>query len=132
MNGAGGAQAALADAAAGFGAGFRIAAGARDYLLGRNAWGASFVAGFGPRSAKHPHHWASVFPPHSGLPEGAVVGGPAPRDQVTGEGFKPGGPLHAFNSNLVYEDRRADYVTSEPAIDYSAATILMLAALDSR
>jgi hypothetical protein len=128
----GGAQAALAASGAGFGGGFKIAAGARDYQLGRNAWGASFVAGFGPHSPKHPHHWASVFPPHRGLPEGAVAGGPAPRDQVNGEGFKAGGPLRAFNADIVYEDRRADYVTSEPTIDASAATILMLAALDAR
>ena len=123
-----GAQAALARGA-GFGPGRRIAAGARDFLLGRNAWGASFVAGVGPARPRFLHHWALLFPPGSGLPQGAVVGGPAPRSQVRGEGFAPGGPLRAFNSRLVYEDRRADYVTSEPAIDYAAAAILLLAAL---
>ena len=129
VNAAGGAQAALAALGAGFRPGLRIAAGARDFMLGRNAWGASFVAGFGPRNPQEIHHWASVFPPHDGLPSGAVVGGPAPRRQVLGEGIRPGGPLRAFNSRVVYEDRRADYVTSEPAIDYAASAILLLSAL---
>ena len=31
-----------------------------------------------------------------------------------------------------YVDERHDYVTSEPAIDYAAASILLLAALDGR
>ncbi len=129
VNAALGAQAALAAERAGFRPGRRIAAGARDFLLGRNAWGASFVAGLGPAPPRLLHHWALVFPPRLGLPEGAVVGGPAPRSQVRAQGFTPGGALRAFNSNLVYEDRRADYVTSEPAIDYAAAAILLLATL---
>jgi hypothetical protein len=123
-----GTQAALA-ARVGFKRGRAIAVGARDYMFGRNPWGASFVAGVGPRSPRKLHHWASVFAPHDGLPVGAVVGGPAPRSQVRGQGFRPGGAFSRFNSNIVYEDRRADYVTSEPAIDASAQAILLLAAL---
>jgi len=125
-----GAQAALAARSGYFRPGWRIAAGARDWMFGRNPWGASFVAGIGPRSPRKIHHWASVFAPFDGLPAGAVVGGPAPRSQVLGQGFRPRGPFARFNSNIVYEDRRADYVTSEPAIDYSAAAILLLAALE--
>ena len=123
-----GTQAALA-ARAGFKRGRAIAAGARDYMFGRNPWGASFVAGIGPRSPRKIHHWASVFQPHDGLPVGSVVGGPAPRSQVVGQGFRVGGPLRRFNSNIVYEDRRANYVTSEPTIDAGAQVILLLAAL---
>ena len=80
-----------------------------------------------------PHHWASVFPPHRGLPQGAVVGGPAPRDQIIAEARSSGSSsaarCGAFNSDIAYEDHRPDYVTSEPAIDYSATAILLLAAL---
>ncbi len=122
-NGAGGAIAAIS----GIRGGRRIAAGARDYLLGRNPWGASFVAGFGPHSPRKVHSWASVF--GDGLPDGAVVGGPAPAGQLRGQGFRAGGPLRAFNSRIVYEDRRTDYVTAEPAIDYVASSVLLLAAL---
>ena len=128
QSGASGALAALAAAAPGGSArGCAVAAGARDYLLGRNPFGASFVVGFGRRSARHPHHWASVF--GSGLPTGAVVGGPAPAKQVKGQGFRARGALQT--KFATYEDERADYVTSEPALDYAAANVLLLAALEA-
>ena len=136
----GGAQAAMAADAAGFRPGRRIAAGARDWLLGRNAWGASFIAGFGPQNPRRIHHWAYLFGARQ--PIGAVVGGPAPLKQICEQGFgPPAGPLRTFNSGprdctgnipdyaLAYEDRRDDYVTSEPAIDYAANVILLLALL---
>jgi len=127
QNGASGALAGLAGCAAGLRRGRAVAAGARDYLLGRNPFGTSFVVGYGPRSPVHPHHWASVF--GNALPTGGVVGGPAPLRQVRDQGFKIGGP---FDSEFAaYEDRRADYVTSEPALDYAAATVLLLATLDT-
>ncbi|MSO41961.1 MAG: hypothetical protein EXQ70_08765 [Solirubrobacterales bacterium] len=122
-NGAGGAMAAISGIKGGRG----VAAGARDYLLGRNPWGASFVAGFGPRDPRKIHSWASAF--GNGLPRGAVVGGPSQIGNLRAEGFKPAGAFRKFNSRIVYEDRRPDYVTSEPAIDYVAGSILLVAAL---
>ncbi|MDX6587767.1 MAG: endoglucanase [Solirubrobacterales bacterium] len=126
QNGAAGALAALATSGPdGNAGGCNAAAGARDYLLGRNPFGASFVVGYGDNPAQHPHHWASVF--GDGLPDGAVVGGPGPRKEIADQGFKPKG---RFNKGpIVYEDRAQDYVTSEPAIDYSASSIMLLAAL---
>jgi endoglucanase len=136
----GGAQAAMAADAAGFRPGRAIAAGARDWLLGRNAWGASFIAGFGPQNPRRVHHWGHVFGARQ--PIGAVVGGPAPLEQICGQDFgAPAGPFRTFNSGprdckgnvpesaLAYEDKREDYVTSEPAIDYAANVILLLALL---
>ena len=65
-----------------------------------------------------------------GLPAGAVVGGPAPRSEVRGESFRPRSP---FDSRFATdEDRRVDYVTSEPAIDYTASSVLLIAALEGR
>lgn len=122
-NGAGGAIAALSRRPGGR----ATAAGARDYLLGRNPWGASFVVGFGPRSPRHPSSWASVFGP--ARPRGAVVGGPAPLHVVRTQGFGPIDPWRRFDSAVVYADSRRDYVTSEPALDYAANSILLLAAL---
>jgi endoglucanase len=126
QNGASGALAGLAGCATGLKRGRAAAAGARDYLLGRNPFGRSFVVRYGPGSPVHPHHWASVF--GEALPTGAVVGGPAPIQQIRDQGFDLGGPFDS--SFAAYEDRRADYVTSEPALDYAAATILLLATLD--
>ncbi len=125
---AGAAETALASKFAGFHGGLALGAGGRDYLLGRNPWGASFVAGFGPHSPRKIHSWASVF--GDGLPDGAVVGGPAPKQAILNQHVgRPQGPLAKFNAKYAYEDRRRDYVTSEPTIDSAAATVLMLAAL---
>lgn len=94
---AGGAEAVLAGKYAGFGAGARIAAAGRDYLLGLNPWGASFISGFGPHSPRKIHSWASVF--GDGLPNGAVVGGPAPRNAILNQQVgKPQGPLVSKSS----------------------------------
>ena len=103
-----------------------VAAGARDYLLGRNPWGASFVVGYGPRSPRHPHHWASVFGPAK--PAGAVVGGPSPASAIRQQSL---GIRHNVFSTprATYTDDKENYVTSEPAIDYTADSILLLAAL---
>jgi hypothetical protein len=125
-----GTAAALAGRVGASADGTAVGAGARDWLLGRNRWGASFIAGFGPRAPRKLHHWAKVF--GGGLPTGAVVGGPAPPKQITGEGFELRGKFRRFNNKrAAYEDRRANYVTSEPAIDYTGASILLLAALNS-
>ena len=127
-----GAAAALAGRAGLPGQGLPAAAGGRDYLLGRNPWGASFVAGFGPNAPTQLHHWASVF--GDGLPAGAVVGGPAPLGMLTEQGFGKGKTsLAKFSSKVAsYEDRRPNYVNSEPAIDYTAAAILLIAALNGQ
>ncbi|HET9025768.1 MAG TPA: glycoside hydrolase family 9 protein [Burkholderiaceae bacterium] len=109
--------------------GARVAAGARDYLLGRNPWGASFIVGYGPRSPRHPHHWASVFGPAK--PAGAVVGGPAPMSAVRRQKLKIRRNVFS-TSRAFYTDDVNDYVTSEPAIDYTADSILLLAALRGR
>jgi hypothetical protein len=127
QNGASGALAGLAGCASGLAGGRAVAAGARDYMLGRNPFGRSFVVGYGPLAPSHPHHWASVF--GNALPRGAVVGGPAPSGEIRGQGFQADSP---FDSRFAsYEDRRADYVTSEPALDYAASSILLLATLEA-
>ncbi len=125
-NGGAGALAALAGSAVD---GRRVGAAARDWLLGRNPWGASFVTGYGPAAPRHPHHWASVR--GSGRPVGAVVGGPAPLRAILeqGVGTRSGGPFST--AAATYEDRLENYVTSEPAIDYAAGSILLLAAVDA-
>ena len=125
-NGGAGALAAFAGATGSAATGCAVAAGARDYLLGRNPFGASFIVGHGPKAAKHPHHWGSIF--GARVPFGAVVGGPAPLKQIEGQDFSVSGPLQSRFAG--YADAKKNYVTSEPAIDYSAASILLLAAVE--
>ena len=104
-----------------------VAAGARDYLLGRNPFGASSSSDSGAtrRATRTTGRRCSA----TGSPVGAVVGGPAPASQVEGEGFSAGGPLQI--EFATYEDERANYVTSEPALDYVASNVLLLAALEA-
>ena len=52
---------------------------------------------------------------------------PVPRKEVAEQGFKPKGSLN--KGPIVYEDSVENYVTSEPAIDYSASSVMLLAAL---
>ncbi len=103
-----------------------IADFARDHLFGRNQWGTSFVVGYGPNAPLHPHHWASTS--GAGLPIGAVVGGPANKKEIRSQHFVV---KDVFSTaRAAYEDRLDDYVTSEPALDYTANSILLLALLD--
>jgi endoglucanase len=126
----GGAGAALAMAnAAGFRRGHALAADARDWVLGRNPWGRSFIAGLGPGAPRRPHHWAYRKGPPAF--RGAVVGGPTTLATLREQRlpFRRGlfdGPAG------FYQDKVSNYVTSEVAIDYAASTVLMLAAVGSQ
>jgi hypothetical protein len=106
-----------------------LAADARDWMLGRNPWGASFVAGLGPAAPRSVHHWtarrgASAF-------RGAVVGGPTTRAVLREQELRYR-PNRFDGPAGVYEDRGADYVTSEVAIDYAASAVLLFAAVSAR
>ena len=132
QNGAAGALAALSTvSSSGPADGCEVAAGARDWMLGRNPYGASFIGGDGPRSPEHPHHWGSVF--GTDVPDGAVVGGPAPVNQIRNAelGIVDPRARRLGSPFATYEDRKANYVTSEPGIDYAAASILLVAALEA-
>ena len=125
-NGAGGAVIALAKRA-GLVPQATYAARARDWLLGLNPWGASMVVGYGVNSPTTPHHWASVM--GSGLPQGAVVGGPASMAELAKNGFSWQGP---FNSKrAAYSRTIGNYITSEPALDYSVNSVFLLASLSA-
>jgi hypothetical protein len=126
-----GALAAAAGRAGVFPGGNAIGARARDWLLGLNPWGASFVAGSGPLSPRGVHSWAEHF--GRGLPRGAVVGGPAPVSAIKDQKLKlpsARSKFGRFNSpTAAYDDSELNYVTSEPAIDTTAAQVVLLAAL---
>ena len=130
-SGGGAALAGLAARAGVAPEGAALADGGRDWLLGRNQWGASFVVGHGPngRPARHPHHWASLR--DDSLPVGAVVGGPTTRaiiaEQVETGGFKFTSRSPFDSSQIVYEDRVDNYVTSEVSLDYTAGALFNLA-----
>lgn len=131
----GGASAvAAAGARAGVAAdGMAIAASGRDYLLGRNPWGRSFIVGPGAIEAKSPHHAAYLKGRPARLLDGAVVNGVARRTELREQ--DPPIPLSRTglrrfnNAKQIYEDVRDDYVTSEVGLTTSISAILMAATL---
>ena len=127
-NDAAGALAAAAQRAGVAADGRRIAAAARDYLRGRNQWGRSFVVGPKAYEAHHPHHSAYLKGSPARLLDGAVVGGPARASDVTGAGL-PAARSRFNGAGVVYEDKRADYVTSEVGLAYAAPAVLLAASL---
>jgi hypothetical protein len=142
----GGAALAAAGARAGvFQGGLRLAAGARDYLLGRNPWGASFVMGPARNEAHDPQHSVIIKGDASRLGDGFVVGGPAFASQLKAQGLKPDqcekphrhSPLERFDptyggERVIYEDCREDYVTSEVGLAYTDAALMLLGELAAR
>jgi endoglucanase len=102
-----------------------IATCERDYLLGRNNWGVSFVTGVGIDYPKYGHSQIdSLCCPQNG----AVVGGPAeikswkrtfPELEIKTDRFKK------FQSNIVYFDDHQDYYCNEAALDYTAPSVFL-------
>ncbi|WP_394754508.1 glycoside hydrolase family 9 protein [Crenothrix sp.] len=103
-----------------------VAVRARDWLLGLNPWGNSFVVGYGSNPPTTPHHWASVF--SNDAPKGTVVGGPASSAEMEAINVSAQGE---FDSNrAIYSTRIEDYISSEGGIVYNANTIFLISALN--
>jgi hypothetical protein len=106
-----------------------LAAEARDWLFGRNPWGASFVIGVPEDglAASKPHH---LFYKLKGrVPVGGVVDGPVAKDINDSLKFEPFGDdeLARFQSDVaVYHDLFADFSTNEPIIDGTVSLLLLL------
>jgi endoglucanase len=107
-------------------------------VLGANAWGSSFIVGDGSIFPHCPHHQvANLVGSHDGqspILAGAMVSGPNGK----GDSGAPGSVMvcpsngddlfSKFNGNgSMYKDNVKFYSTVEPAIDYTAASLLMFA-----
>lgn len=111
----------------------------RDYLLGRNNWGISFVVGLGERFPVNSHSNISWYLAKSNPVKylnGAVVGGPAKRKHwekhMVGEEswkFKSSNfeddRFKNYQSDVVYFDHISDYYCNEVAIDYASSSIFI-------
>lgn len=114
----------------------------RDWLLGRNAWGTSFVVGAGTTFPRCLHHQiANLAGNLSGKPPlllGAVVAGPGDAAEI--EVSDPSDEQRACpadgrdrfgkfdGARVRYVDDATSWSTSEPAIDYVALTVILFAA----
>jgi hypothetical protein len=115
---------ALLAGRAGLAGGQETALRALGWFLGANPWGVRFQASYG---VDHPYHWAQLDGP--GLPAGAVVGGPAPREVLESQ-FPGQVELGPYDTpDAVYRDAGDDWVTNEVGIPYSAAAVLLMAVL---
>lgn len=99
----------------------------RDYLLGRNPWGVSFLANRGWRWAESPHHQIADL---GKKPlQGSWNAGPMPRtawQQLKIRLSKPD-PGAAFQTErALFHDDKNDYATNEPTLTANATGILML------
>ena len=109
----------------------------RDFILGCNPFGLSCVIGAGTRYPLFPHHQVANI--RNVELSGALVGGPTSHSifrkqkiSLEGAGFLSQNPGPALVPEFadevgVYHDSVQDYVTNEPANDYTAKFLLMTA-----
>lgn len=120
----------------------RLGTGMRDWVLGTNAWGSSFVIGAGEVYPHCPHHQvANLVGSRDGTrPQlaGGVSNGPAERTVLSDLGSpgrharrcpkRTGNPFARFDGHGVrYRDDARAWAATEPAIDYVAVSALAFA-----
>ncbi len=107
-----------------------LAANERDYLLGRNPWGLSFVVGFSDPSTQHAYHWLEDF---NGSPDGWLVPGPTSAANFNSFGPYYIRPAHGrFDTRaLGYSDNHELFHYNEGSVDCQALGVLLAAFLAS-
>ncbi|KAF0151175.1 MAG: glycoside hydrolase family 9 [Ignavibacteria bacterium] len=104
----------------------------RDYILGRNQWGVSFINGYGKNYTRNFHHQVAHF---KGRLPGGFSAGPAAKELVD----KANMPLDKNDkyarfqtSDSYYRDDRNDYITNEPTITGNATAIFVFRAISKK
>jgi|GEM_PF-5558061 len=113
---------------------YMLAVNERDFIYGRNQWGASFVVGVGEDGPDgtddDPEDMASFLDyVYSSKIVGAVVGGPTlfqyESDRPSSDEYED---FHTkARDNVIYFDYRYSYIVNEPSIDYAAMTMFVTA-----
>jgi hypothetical protein len=101
------------------------------WLLGENPFGLSYLVGVGPPFVQNLHH---ALARATGISlNGALAGGPTALAELTDAGLAPPSATDAFaassTDSLLYEDNADDYVVNEPAVDFTAPLLFVLAEL---
>ncbi|MGE5679809.1 MAG: glycoside hydrolase family 9 protein [Bacillota bacterium] len=105
----------------------------RDYILGKNQWGISFIQGVGTIYPRNFHSQLAYFK-HGYLP-GAVAAGPVSKDKLQGYKIKlaQNDKLKQFQTdNAVYHDDRMDFITNEPTIAANATAVFVMGYYSNR
>ena len=107
----------------------------RDYILGCNPFGLSCLIGAGTRFPQSPHHQIAAIGKFQ--LNGGMVAGPANLEVLQKQDFRRTNLEYSVSSRQVadldpatvgvYQDSAHDFVTNEPAIDYTAQFLLLTA-----
>ncbi|MFO7446301.1 MAG: glycoside hydrolase family 9 protein [Ignavibacteriaceae bacterium] len=97
----------------------------RDYVLGRNPWGLSFIYNIGENFPKNLHSQVAHF--RNGYLPGAVTAGPAPLSVLKQYDIpRDNDDYNYFNTDSVkYYDDKMDYITNEPTIVSNATGLFV-------
>lgn len=97
----------------------------RDYVLGRNPWGISFIYNIGTVFPKHLHSQIAYF--NNGYLPGAMTAGPAPENVLRDYDIKRVNfQYDYFNTpDIKYYDDIHDYITNEPTIGSNATALFV-------
>lgn len=104
----------------------------RNYILGRNPWGVSFVSKIGTNYTKNFHHQIGYFKKY--LP-GGLAAGPIGEEILKNYNIKYESydKYKKFQTKeAVYRDDRNDYITNEPTIVSNATAIFVFGYYSSR
>lgn len=97
----------------------------RDYVLGKNPWGISFIYNIGTKFSENLHSQIAFF--NKGYLPGGLSAGPAPATIL--ERYKinhSDKSFSQFNSDMVkYSDDRMDFITNEPTIVGNATALFV-------
>jgi len=104
----------------------------RDYVLGRNPWGISFIYNIGSVFPKHLHSQIAYF--NNGYLPGALTAGPAPENVLKDYDIKRTNyQYNYFNTpDIKYYDDMNDYITNEPTIGCNATAIFVFGFYSNR
>ena len=111
-----------------------LSTGMRDYLLGRNQWGVSFIVGIGTDYPNDSHHQIAAIQ-NSDI-TGMTIEGPVSQANWNTYGAQKPLPAqdiyNAFQSSAaVYYDYTYDYSTNEPTIWQAGLTLTMFSFLSA-
>lgn len=102
----------------------------RDYILGRNPWGISFIYNIGTKFSKNLHSQVAFF--NGGYLPGALTAGPAPSDLLGKYKIQKLNNDNEFNAaGTKYFDDKMDYITNEPTIVGNATALFVFGALSN-
>ncbi|MDY0082439.1 MAG: glycoside hydrolase family 9 protein [Ignavibacteriaceae bacterium] len=97
----------------------------RDFVLGRNAWGVSFIYNIGKNFSKNLHSQIAFF--NNGYLPGGLAAGPAPYSILkTKNILRKNSDYNFFNSDEIkYYDDYKDFVTNEPTLAGNATALFV-------